>query len=76
MNCKHCNKPIPEGRLRAIPGTQTCTEHSTEGSYVSNQIVRNDEDYTELEFIKNPETIQELHRLKGITSGHISSKTD
>jgi hypothetical protein len=27
--CKVCGVDIPEGRLKALPRTETCTEHST-----------------------------------------------
>jgi len=27
-NCSKCLKPIPEGRLKALPNTQTCTNCS------------------------------------------------
>lgn len=74
--CTKCNQPIPEGRLKALPTTTTCTACSTEGSYIANQVIHNDEDYTQLEFIKDPETIAELNRLKGITSGHIPNIPD
>lgn len=66
MKCKSCQNEIPEGRLKALPGTRVCTPCSTEGQYVSNQIVVNDEEYSELEFIKDPNTIAELARLKGL----------
>lgn len=31
MNCIHCNQPIAEGRLKALPNTKTCVECSTAG---------------------------------------------
>lgn len=33
MNCIKCKQPIPEGRLKALPGTKTCTKCSTTGTY-------------------------------------------
>ena len=32
--CIYCNKPIPQARLDAMPGTQTCVEHSDEAPLV------------------------------------------
>lgn len=74
--CIKCSNYIPEGRVKALPNVTTCVACSTEGSYVANQVIHNDEDYTQLEFIKDPETIAELNRLKGITSGHIPNIPD
>lgn len=31
--CKVCDQPIPQGRLEAIPDTETCTEHSEVQAY-------------------------------------------
>ena len=27
-NCTECNEPIPEGRLKALPKTTTCTKYA------------------------------------------------
>lgn len=32
--CDNCEKPIDLDRLRAMPDTVTCAEHSTEAGYV------------------------------------------
>jgi hypothetical protein len=74
--CTKCEQQIPEGRLKALPSATTCVGCSNEGSYIANQVIHNDEDYSQLEFIKDPETIAELNRLKGITSGHIPNIPD
>ena len=29
MNCKVCGTKIPAGRIKAIPGTKTCVNHSS-----------------------------------------------
>lgn len=76
MKCAKCDSQIPEGRLKAIPSTKVCTPCSSEGAYYANQVVRNDEDYTEMEFIKDPRAIEELNRLKKITSGHLVGRQD
>jgi hypothetical protein len=31
MNCVHCQQPIAQGRLKALPNTKTCVECSTAG---------------------------------------------
>lgn len=71
MKCNSCGNVIPEGRLKALPQTRVCTPCSTEGAYVANQIVINDEEYTELEFIKDPNTIAELARLKSLQNAKV-----
>jgi len=76
MKCIKCNTEIPAGRLKAIPTTKVCTPCSTEGAYYANPIVKNDEEYSEIEFIKDPTAIQELNRLKKITSGHMVGRSD
>ena len=32
-NCTECNEPIPEGRLKALPKTTTCTKCSNIDAY-------------------------------------------
>jgi hypothetical protein len=76
MKCNKCGNTIPEGRLKAVPTTKVCTPCSTESPYYANQIVKNDEEYTELEFVKDPATILELNRLRAISIGKISHNPD
>lgn len=76
MKCKKCGIEIPEGRLKALPNTTVCTPCSTENPYFVNQVVKDDEDYTELEFIKDPNTIDELRKYKQLTTGHIPFKSE
>lgn len=33
MNCIHCGVRIPDARLKLIPDTRTCVEHSTAQAY-------------------------------------------
>ena len=33
MTCSNCKKPIPEGRLKALPNTKTCTKCSNAEPY-------------------------------------------
>lgn len=67
QKCLACGVEIPEGRLKAVPGTKTCTEHSNENAYYANQVVHNDEDYCQLEFIKDPNAIAEIKRLSKLS---------
>lgn len=76
VKCIHCGIEIPTGRLNALPNTKTCTEHSNVDKLYANPIIRNDEDYSELEFIKDPNVIAELQRMRTITSGHIAHKPE
>ena len=76
MKCAKCNTDIPEGRLKAIPTTKVCTPCSTEGAYFANPIVKNDEDYTEIQFVRDPQAIAELSRLRKVTSGHLVGRGD
>ncbi len=66
-NCKVCNQPIPEGRLKAIPGTNVCTEHSNTSAYVANIVgVGNPEDdhYEVLDIIRDVRTAEQLTNYK------------
>jgi hypothetical protein len=38
--------------------------------------VKNDEEYSEIEFIKDPNTIAEIRKMKQMTNGHFASKGD
>ena len=64
VTCINCKTEIPVGRLKAIPGTKTCTECTSTDQYYVNQIVNNDEDYNELEIIRDPNSIAEMQRYK------------
>ena len=33
MNCIVCNEVIPEGRIKALPNTKVCVDHSTTERY-------------------------------------------
>lgn len=62
--CKVCNEPIPEGRLKALPLTETCTTHSTTMTYKANTItvgnIEKDDHYNEVQIIKDPVAQREL----------------
>lgn len=74
--CTKCNQPIPEGRLKALPNTTVCTACSSENAYYANPVIRGDEDYSELDFTKDPNAIRELRRMASETSGRIPNIPD
>ena len=63
-NCCVCNNPIPEGRLKALPHTNTCVQHSTTGRYSANIVSYGDPEKGELnqefEIIRDQRVIQDL----------------
>lgn len=62
-NCKVCNQPIPEGRLKALPGTTVCTEHSNTSSYRANIVnigQSEDDSYQEVDIIRDPSMYEKL----------------
>lgn len=67
-NCCICNQPIPEGRLKAIPGTMTCVQHSNVSRYSVNVVSSGDPEKGELnqefEVIRNPKAIAELENYR------------
>lgn len=66
-NCKVCNQPIPEGRLKALPGTDVCTQHSNASSYRANIVnygLNEDDSYQEIDIIRDPSTFEKLEHYK------------
>ena len=66
-NCKVCNQPIPEGRLKALPGTEVCTEHSNAAPYRGNiiNVGKNEDDsYQEIDIIRDQTTFEKLEHYK------------
>jgi len=49
MNCKICGKEIPEARLKALPGTKTCIDHSATEKKVGVPISLGQGDHTYVE---------------------------
>lgn len=65
--CKICSQPISEGRLKAMPGTTVCTEHSAAAPYVGNIInygKNEDDSYQEIEVIRDPSLAEKLNHYK------------
>lgn len=67
MNCKICTNLIPEGRLKAMPGVETCVNCSNISKYKGFTVVMHKTgNFTQV--IKDPklfEEIRELDRTKG-----------
>jgi hypothetical protein len=66
--CKFCNQPIPEGRLKALPGADTCVQHSTASRYKVNVVSSGDPEKGELnqefEVVRDPNTQKNLELYK------------
>lgn len=63
MECYNCKVVIPEGRLRAIPGTKTCVQCSTTEAWYVRPIIEGESSYSEMEIIKDPTAAAEMRRL-------------
>tara|TARA_R110001592_G_scaffold264852_1_gene530364 strand:+ start:252 stop:488 length:237 start_codon:yes stop_codon:yes gene_type:complete len=51
--CITCKELIPEGRVKALPSTRTCTECSTTTAWYVRNIVAGKTEYMETEIIKD-----------------------
>jgi hypothetical protein len=63
VKCKVCNSEIPEGRLKVLPGTRTCVEHSTATAYAMRTIaygITADDAQQEFEIIRDPKIMEKL----------------
>jgi hypothetical protein len=69
--CKSCGEQIPEGRLKAIPDTETCVNCSTVGKVAGFRVITGKSTYTELQIV-NPKKWQELN-MKQQRRGTVSS---
>jgi len=67
-NCTACGIEIPAGRVKALPNTNTCVEHSTTATWKINVItvgnIEKDDHYQEVEIIKDPTVYEELQSMK------------
>lgn len=66
-NCKICMQPIPEGRLKALPGTDVCTEHSSASPYKGNLInygQSEDDSFQEIEIIRDQSLAEKLEHYR------------
>jgi hypothetical protein len=70
MNCTNCSSPIPEGRLKAIPSTRTCTPCSTTSRVAGFAIISGKNTYSEIQLVSQ-ETAKHLSKVqerKGLVS--------
>lgn len=65
QKCKRCLEPIPEARLKALPGTKECVECSSVEMNVVRSVITGKTTYSEVEVIKNKDTKEYLKRLEG-----------
>lgn len=72
--CIVCGTQIPAGRLKIIPNTQTCVNHSTTSKFVANLISSGDPEKgelnQELEIIKEPHLAEQLLHYKNQMGKH------
>lgn len=65
MNCKICGAEIPPARLRAIPNTSTCVQHSIAEKKIGTPISLGQGDHTYVELnIMEAEDFRRLEKLK------------
>lgn len=65
--CKVCSAPIPEGRLKAIPNTDTCTQHSGATKFAANVVqhgVLEDDGFQEIDIIRDQKSLEQLQYYK------------
>lgn len=68
--CVICDTMIPEGRVKALPNTKTCVEHSTATAYGMRTVAYGtnaDNAQQEFEVIRDPELIRKLHEYSKVT---------
>ena len=61
--CRCCGKEIPEGRLKALPKTITCTECSDTGKVAGFQMITGKTEYSELQLV-DQKTFRKLSHLQ------------
>jgi len=67
--CIVCNILIPEGRLKILPNTRTCVEHSTTSAYNVRPVhtgTSADNAMQDIAIIKDPEAAAEYDRLRDL----------
>ncbi len=72
-NCSICGKPIPEGRLKAIPTVKTCVNCSDTDKVYGHNIITGKNTYSELQIV-DAETSKRLRALEnrvgyGVSNG-------
>ena len=51
MNCIKCQQPIPELRLKALPGTKTCINCSSSEKVAGFPVITNKTAYSEIQIV-------------------------
>tara|TARA_R110001632_G_scaffold64399_5_gene153043 strand:+ start:508 stop:729 length:222 start_codon:yes stop_codon:yes gene_type:complete len=67
--CIVCDILIPEGRLKILPNTRTCVEHSTTSAYNVRPVhtgTSADNAMQDIAIIKDPEAAAEYDRLRDL----------
>ena len=72
-NCSICGNQIPEGRIKALPKTTTCTQCSATDRVVGHAMITGKNTYSELQ-IMDAETARKLNDLEnrigyGVSNG-------
>ena len=62
-NCKHCNKQIPEGRLKILPYTHNCVNCSTTEKVGCHTVISGKNTYSEIQIV-DQETAANLSRMQ------------
>ena len=67
--CIVCNVLIPEGRLKILPHTRTCVNHSTTSAYAARPVhtgTSADDAMQDIAIIKDPAAAAEYDRLRDL----------
>ena len=65
--CSVCGTEIPEARVKALPNTTTCVQHSTTERFGLNIVQHGtleDDGFQEVEIIRNPRSMEQLNEYK------------
>jgi len=72
--CITCGVEIPEGRLRILPNTRTCVQHSTASRFAANVVstgnAESGEAFQEVEVIRNADAVRTLERYRTQVGGY------
>ena len=72
MNCSVCGNEIPEGRLKALPKTKTCTGCSDTSKVAAFQLITGKNEYCAIQIV-DQETSAKLNQLQDRKGYNISS---
>jgi malate/lactate dehydrogenase len=65
MKCIKCGVEIPKARLKALPGTKTCVNHSSAEKKVGTPIMIGEGDHTCIELnIMDAEEYRQIEKIK------------